>query len=187
MRPVVCCLVSFMMIAPLEGGAQTRVYLSEDEAIRRALHKADSVRVRTLSLTREDADTLSAELDMQIMGHQYSFYEAVRDGNVERRAVIVDVIGQHQPITFIVGILPDETVERVEIMVYREARGGEVRRRAFLKQFEQKSLEDPLLVNRDIKNITGATISSRSVADGVRLALILHQRLLAWDRSAEEE
>ncbi len=111
----------------------------------------------------------------------YVFHEAMEDGRVLRSAVIVNVMGQYQSITCAVTIHVTGVVERVEIMVYRESRGGEVRRSAFLKQFEKKTVNDRLLLGRDVKGISGATISSRAVAEGVRLALHLHQTLHSGD------
>lgn len=161
-----------------ESVAQTRVFLTKEQAVERVLHGADSVRERVVSLSEEEAGRLAGDLGLTILEREYVFHEAIEGGRVARRAVIMNVLGQHQPITFVVGILPEGSVEHVEIMVYRESRGGEVRRGAFLRQFEEKSLDDPLALNGDIVNITGATISSRSVTRGVRLALVLHARLL---------
>jgi len=60
-----------------------------------------------------------------------------------------------------------------EILVYRESHGSEVHRKAFVKQYLGKTVKDPVMVGRDIKHITGATLSSRAVSKGVKKALIL--------------
>jgi len=159
--------------------AQTRVYLSEDEAIARVLHEAGSVRADTLRLSGADRRDLAREFGGVVVDSVVVFHEALDAGTVVRRAVIVSAVGQYQPITFVVALDAGGVVDRVEIMVYRESRGGEVRRRAFLEQFEGKGAGDPIRLDADIMHITGATISSRAVADGVRFALELQQRLLA--------
>jgi thiamine biosynthesis lipoprotein len=173
------------LLPPLGSMAQKRVILSEEKALERVLQKPDSVRQRTVSLGEAEADSLANEIGMPILNHRYVFHEAIEDGRVVRRAVIMNVMGQYQPITFIVGVLPGGTVGRVEIMVYRESRGSEVRRRAFLKQYEKKSINDPLQLHNDVTNITGATISSRGVTNGVRLALLLHGMLESTDKDSE--
>ena len=58
-------------------------------------------------------------------------------------------------------------------MVYREDYGSDVRKRRFLKQFRGKSSTDPISVNNDITSISGATMSSYAIANGVREALEL--------------
>ena len=85
--------------------------------------------------------------------------------------------GLHQPITFATRLSPRGAVERLEIMVYREPRGDEVRDARFRRQFEGKTAQDPLRLNRDIDAVSGATVSSASMASGVRRAAILVEEL----------
>ena len=63
-------------------------------------------------------------------------------------------------------------------MVYRERRGDGVKRQRFLQQFNGKSSKDPIEVNSDIVHITGSTISSWSMAAGVRKAVVLLEELV---------
>jgi len=84
-------------------------------------------------------------------------------------------IGKHEYITFIVGVTPKGEVGDVAVMEYRETRGEEVKDRRFLRQFHGKKLTDPITVDRDIENYTGATLSSHAIATGVKKALVLVQ------------
>jgi hypothetical protein len=82
-------------------------------------------------------------------------------------------MGQHLPITFGVKISPTGQVERVEVMVYRESFGGEVRDARFREQFVGKGERSPIRSGDDIIAISGATLSSKAVALGVRRAIAL--------------
>ncbi len=85
---------------------------------------------------------------------------------------IVDrVVGKHEYITVAVGINANGTVKQIEIMDYRESYGYEVRDAAWRAQFVGKSANSPLQLNVDIKNISGATLSSKHIADGVKRIL----------------
>ena len=88
-------------------------------------------------------------------------------------AIVDDQIGQHEPITFAVRLSADCKVERVEIMVYREAYGEGVRAARFRGQFTGKKAVDPMRAGREIQIVSGATVSSRSLAIGVRRAAAL--------------
>ena len=66
-------------------------------------------------------------------------------------------------------------VESVHVMVFRESRGGEVRRRRFLAQYDGKSLRSPIRINRDIVGVTGATLSVRAMNAGVKKSLAVVQ------------
>jgi len=84
-----------------------------------------------------------------------------------------DVIGKHDHIDWALALDPNGVVLQVEIMNYREAYGSEVRRDTWRKQFEGKTAASPLKLQKDIKNITGATLSCRHVTDGVKRLLSL--------------
>jgi Na+-translocating ferredoxin:NAD+ oxidoreductase RnfG subunit len=93
---------------------------------------------------------------------------------------IVDrVVGKHEFITYAVAITPQGTVRDVEILEYRETYGGEVRNANWRQQFVGKRFGAPLQIGKDIKNISGATLSSRHVTDGVRRLLATYQLVLA--------
>ena len=85
--------------------------------------------------------------------------------------VVDRVVGKHEFITVAVGINANGTVKQIEIMDYRESYGFEVREAAWRAQFAGKSASSPLQLGADIKNISGATLSSKHVTDGVKRVL----------------
>ena len=92
---------------------------------------------------------------------------------------IVDkVLGKHELITYAVGLERDGSVRGIEILEYRESHGGEIRDAAWRRQFEGKRAGDPLKLERDIRNISGATLSCRHVTDGIKRLLEFHERVL---------
>jgi len=88
---------------------------------------------------------------------------------------IVDyVIGKHLVIDYAVALEPDGKVRRVEILEYRESYGYEVANADWLKQFEGKTSHDPLKVDKDIRNISGATLSSHHITEGIKRVLAFY-------------
>jgi uncharacterized protein with FMN-binding domain len=85
--------------------------------------------------------------------------------------VVDQVVGKHEMITYAVGISANGTVKQIEILEYNESYGYEVRNASWRSQFVGKSAASPLQLNVDIKNISGATLSSKHVTDGVRRVL----------------
>jgi uncharacterized protein with FMN-binding domain len=85
--------------------------------------------------------------------------------------VVERVVGKHEFITMAVGINPNGTVKGIEIMDYRESYGYEVREASWRAQFVEKSASSPLQLGSDIKNISGATLSSKHVTEGVKRVL----------------
>jgi hypothetical protein len=84
------------------------------------------------------------------------------------------VIGKHLYIDYAVALDPGGRVRRVDILQYRESYGGEVRGPGWLAQFVGKTSASPLAVGSDIRNISGATLSSHHVTEGVKKILGLY-------------
>jgi len=84
------------------------------------------------------------------------------------------VVGKHLLIDYTVAIGADGRVRRVDILNYRESYGGEVHDPNWLAQFVGKSSQNEVRVNGDIRNISGATLSSTHLAEGVKRVLTYH-------------
>jgi FMN-binding domain len=91
-----------------------------------------------------------------------------------------NVIGKDQPITFLAAVDPQDRLKDVDILVYREPYGGEVAYEPWRRQFRGKTAADSLRVGREIRSISGATISVHAVTLGVKLLLA---DLTRWHRS----
>jgi len=85
--------------------------------------------------------------------------------------VIDHVVGKHLYIDYAVALDPGGRVQRVQILQYRESYGGEVHSSSWLAQFVGKSNGSPLRIGNDITNISGATLSSTHVTEGVKRIL----------------
>jgi Na+-translocating ferredoxin:NAD+ oxidoreductase RnfG subunit len=84
------------------------------------------------------------------------------------------VIGKHEFITYGLALNIDGSVMGIEILDYRETYGSEVRNPKWRAQFVGKRVGAPLKLEVDIVNLSGATLSSRNVATGVRRLLNTH-------------
>lgn len=89
------------------------------------------------------------------------------------------VIGKHEFITYALALSKDGSVRSVEILDYRETYGGEIRNEKWREQFVGKTDAAPLKLDRDIKNISGATLSCRNVTDGIKRLLATYALVLS--------
>jgi transcriptional regulator of nitric oxide reductase len=95
-------------------------------------------------------------------------------------AAVGNVIGKDQPITFLVAIDRADRIKDIDILVYREPYGGEVAYEPWRRQFRGARASDSLRVGKEIRSISGATISVHAVTLGVRRLLA---DLTAWHAS----
>jgi len=89
------------------------------------------------------------------------------------------VIGKHELISYALALDASGTIRQVEILDYRESYGGEIRVPAWRKQFVGKKAGAPLLLDDDIKNISGATLSCRHITEGIRKMLAVYATALS--------
>lgn len=163
--------------APEDGRFFAREYLSETEALR--LQKGRPAdRTDTVLVTLDDTgmDRLRRRQRVRVFTDTYRVHRIFGPGDTEpyRYAVPLQQPGQHEYIDLMYGVDADGTVHRIDVMVYREPYGGEVRGRRFMRQFEGESLDSSRFrVNLDVVHVVGATISSKSVARGTRKVLAI--------------
>jgi Na+-translocating ferredoxin:NAD+ oxidoreductase RnfG subunit len=149
------------------------VYLTEEQALKILFPKAQAIRAEEHLLTPEQKSRIQDRIGWKFPEESFRCFKAETNGKVDGFAVIQETIGKHRPITYMVGVTPDGRVSEIEILVYRESKGSEVRMKRFNSQYEGKTAIDPIRINKDIINITGATMSVRSVSAGVKRALVL--------------
>ena len=155
-----------------------QVYLTPDQAIHEIFNEASRVDTLCGVLTPQEAASIRKALGQAVPSDTLVVLKP-RDvnGTLLGYAVIAEEIGKYRPITFMVGTGPDLAVRDVEVLVYRESRGGEVRYARFLRQYRGKSASNPIRTNRDIINVAGATLSVNAMNLGVKRVLLSLQAL----------
>ena len=162
--------------APLRGGQdpnQTTVYLTLDQAPK-SLFSGAEIERKNVPSTPEFKEKLKAKLGRvtpTVWEESYPTFTATQDNKTVGYAVVVDEIGKVNPFTLIVAATPEFKVRDVAVMVYREPRGGEITQKRFLAQYKGKKSSDPILLDRDIVGISGATLSVIGANRAVHKAL----------------
>ena len=92
--------------------------------------------------------------------------------------MIQQVVGKHEMITYAIGINPDGSVKHIEILEYVESYGYEVAEQSWLKQFYGKNVANNFKLGKDVDSISGATLSCKHLADGVKRDLVAYDTVL---------
>ena len=159
-------------LTPEELG-HLEIYFTEEEAAKVMFPNSEKIRKDTLVLTAEQKALVEQAIGWKFPETSFAVYIGETHGNIDGYAVIQNTIGKHRPITYMVAVDLEGEVMNFEVLVYREARGNEIATKRFNFQYQRKTLADPVRINRDIINITGATMSVRSASAGVKRALVL--------------
>lgn len=172
---VVVCACGLLLCCFFEGNAYAEVYLSKEQALDLVLGKDTEHIYLPKKLTSEVLEKLRKghllPAGFSSASYRKAHFFMARKGDKTTGYALIDAeIGKHLPITYIVGISTKGIATQVEIMVFREVRGWEVKDHRFLSQFNGMRTAQGV---KDIKNITGATLSSRAVTKGVKRAILL--------------
>lgn len=152
------------------------VYMTQDEALHWALPGADEIRPEEHALTVKEKKEVEGRIGWELRRDRFLFYRGVTKGEILGYAFIDEEIGKYQPITFVVALNTDGSVRDVEMMVFRESVGSEIKGRRFLNQFQGKRASSPFKLGSDVDAITGATLSSRAANRVVKKAVILFEK-----------
>ncbi|MEW6246269.1 MAG: FMN-binding protein [Nitrospirota bacterium] len=149
------------------------VYLTEEEALKLMFPKSERIRKEIITLSPEKKSLVQERIGWKFPEESFEVYIGETGSTVDGYAMIQNTIGKHKPMTYMVGVDSKGQCTDVELLVFREARGSEVRTKRFNVQYEGKTVFDPIRINKDIINISGATMSVRSMSAGVKRVLVL--------------
>ena len=166
-----------VVTASMPAVAYAAQYLTVEQAQRQLFPAAERFAPVPLNISPDVRARVAAESGVSD-GDEPRVWRALRGGTLLGSFIVDEVIGKHEFITYAVAIDPQGTVRGVEILDYRETRGGEVRDPRWRAQFVDKGPRDPLRLGEDIQNLSGATLSSRHITDGVRRLVVLHRLAL---------
>jgi len=166
----ICVLnTAFAQVVPGEESENfdLQVLLTNEQAFEIAFPGSDQVKREKTWVKDEQRLAIGEICQQTIEDRRFNFYVGKKGSQVLGYALIDHMIGKSFPITFITILNVDGTVRDVEIMVYREPRGWEVKYESFLKQFFGRNAQSDY---REINSITGATLSVRAITRGVSKA-----------------
>ncbi|MFH1311921.1 MAG: FMN-binding protein [Candidatus Eisenbacteria bacterium] len=165
--------------------------LTQEQALKQMFPDAQSIVNDTHLLTMDEVERVKARLGGQLVHFQkgsesetveenleYHFYYSIVNGEKTGVAIIESQPGKWGPVEFCIALdLKTAKVKNLAVMSYQEKRGRPIARNNFLKQFVDKGSLDPIQVRKDIRAISGATISSDCTCFAVRKAIILYEEL----------
>jgi|SRR5579863_762771 len=166
-------LVGATLMFLFRSPAIATVYLTEEAALNRLMPEAEEFKPDTVQLSPDQLARAQVLAGKRFRDDRYRFHIGLKGGRPIGFAVALDVIGKEQPISFLAGVDPSGKLKGLEVLIYRESRGSEIRSARFMRQFVGASVTAPLQLGQDVQAVSGATLSSRAAAFAVKKALAL--------------
>lgn len=148
------------------------VYMTDAQAAA-TLFPGVAMEKQTVSLSKDEKKRIEERSGERVRWEDVTYFK----GSAGQMMYVDRVLGKHEYITYAVGLDAKGAVAGIEILDYRESYGHEIKRANWRAQFTGKDLQSPLEFEKDIKNISGATLSSAHVTRGVKRVLETHATL----------
>ena len=154
------------------------VLISKEEALKTLLPQVQTIEKKSIILSDEQKKKIEQQANISFKngyGDEFLFFIGKANGEVVGYVAEDTVHGKWGPIHYLLGIDPSGKVRDVVVLEYKEKRGKPVAKNNFLRQYIGKTIHDSVRLHKDINGITGATISSRGMTDGIRKLLYVFE------------
>ena len=173
-RPAGRLLAAWLVLAAAASG-QPRI--SREEALA-AVFPGAAIDADRVYLTEEQADAVAELSREDVPGRIYARYVARRGGAVVGRAYVDTHVVRTKRESLLISLDPNGRVRRIDVTAFLEP-PEYVAPEPWLRQYDRRALDDDLAIQRAIRPIAGATLTSRAVNGAVRRVLALDRVLQA--------
>lgn len=154
--------------------ANAQQFLTIEQAQKAVFEKADSFKLVSVTLNSDQKSKIKGSSSTRTPIPDKKIWQALEAGQPVGWFIVDEVYGKHEFITYAVGINMDGKVRMIDIMDYRETYGFQIREMSWRQQFAGKDANASFKLDKGIDNISGATLSCKHLADGVKRVLTLH-------------
>jgi len=174
LRILVARCAAAAAVLAVVASAWATVLITVEEALEQAFPGAATER-QTLFLSDDQRTRAEEASGAEVASALATRYEARgQDGAILGWAYLDTHRVRTLPETLMIVLDSDGAVRRVEVVTFREPLEY-MPREGWYEQYEGRLLDDDLALKRDIRLVTGATLTARATTDAVRRILALHQ------------
>lgn len=144
--------------------------MKQDEALKIAFPEAVSVERKTLFLSPKQIEAIEKLAKSKMEYRVITYYVGRNKKEFMGYAFFESHVVRTMPETFMVVLAAEGTVRSVEMLAFYEPEDY-LPPKKWLGLFDNKKLDQELWIKRGIKNITGATLTTQAITDGIRRIL----------------
>lgn len=168
MKKIAHCLIVLQFVLLSSASLYAGELVSLKDYLKKELASSAKMTKEVFKLTVEQKKALTA-LAPQADENEFTFYYGKStSGSLEKACTVVPQQGKEGPMTIGVCFEPSGLVSSVTMLFFEEDHGKKVSEQSFLKQFKGKKVSDTFQVGKDVDGVSGATVSSKAVAESLR-------------------
>ena len=152
--------------------AQAKSYQTQQQALA-GTFLSDHVARKTLFLTTDQVKQIEQLGKVKVYFRIVSYYVGKNASGATETAFFDRQVVRTMPMTYMVVVRPAGELDRVEILSFDEP-DDYLPPTRWLQLYRNRVLSDDLRIGSAIPHITGASLTSQAVNDGVRRALAIY-------------
>jgi len=152
-------LTGFVLVPKI---AFSKTFLTIEQA-QRILFSEQELTPFPVTLTQAQEESIEDAIGIRVRNLSINAWRTEQHGWF----IVDQVIGKHENIDLAVAISKEGNVMGIEVLTYRESYGSQIMHPKWRAQFHGKNNSEFLKLDKQIKNISGATLSCRHVTDGI--------------------
>jgi len=166
-------LLAIALILSTAGYLEARVNMTQPQAIQTAFQDSPVER-KTAFLTAAQIKQIESLAGVKTTSSIVCYYVGKGSSGPTGIAFFDRRIVRTMPVTYMVVVKPSGILDRVEILSFEEPDDYFPTPR-WLQLYRNRALNNHLEIGQDIPHITGASLTSQTMNDGIRLALATFQ------------
>jgi Na+-translocating ferredoxin:NAD+ oxidoreductase RnfG subunit len=139
-----------------------KTFLTIEQA-QKSLCRGTTLKRMDVTLTKQQMKSIQAASKVRVRNASMNAWKTSAGGWF----IVDQIIGKHEFIDIAVALSASGKVEGVEVLEYRESYGHEVAAKKWLAQFIGRGPGRRLEIDKDIRNISGATLSAVHITEGI--------------------
>jgi len=167
-RKLISIILLLILLVP--GSSISKVFMKRDEALKTAFPDADTIEKKDVFLTEVQTGEIEALAQSKLDSRLYIIYVGKRGDETLGYAIIDTHTLRTKTETVMFVINPDGSLRQAEILAFFEP-PEYMAGSNWISLYYGKDADDSLKLGKDIPNITGATITSNSLAQAMRRML----------------
>jgi Na+-translocating ferredoxin:NAD+ oxidoreductase RnfG subunit len=112
--------------------------------------------------------TISEKVNLSFKLEENTLFRVSNSSKKKSFVFLSKGFGKMNEFDYMVVFNQDLSILKIKVLVYREDQGGEIGSNRWLKQFSGKKDPQKMKFGYDIQNISGATMSARSLTEDVK-------------------
>lgn len=165
-----------IVVALCAAGADARVFMTQQQALALAFPAGVKVVRQSIFLTAKQAGEAQRESGLKFEDQLVIRYTAMAGDKLAGYAYFDTHRVRTLPETVMIVVTPDGRVDRIEILSFDEPTDYFPKRR-WMDQINGHRLDGELSLNRAIRPLSGASLTSQAIVNASRKVLALHHAI----------